>query len=63
METLEHHLQEAQAQVQRKITELQEVRLECDELEEVVAGAEQELSEREDQLSNIRQELGRRFIL
>ena len=45
VETLEHHLREAQAQVQSKVTELQEVRHERDELEDQVGSIRQELDD------------------
>ena len=44
-ETLEHHLREAQAQVQSKVTELQEVRHERDELEDQLGSIRQELDD------------------
>ena len=45
VETLEHHLREAQAQVQSKVTELQEVRHERDVLEDQVGSIRQELDD------------------
>jgi hypothetical protein len=61
VEALEHCLLEAQAQVESKIAELQEVQHERDELEDAVDGAEQKLSERENQLSDVCQDLDDAF--
>ena len=57
VEALERYLREAQAQIESKVEELQEVRHERDEFENAVAGAEQKLGEKEDELGDIRQEL------
>ena len=46
VEALEHCLWEAQAQIESKAEELQEVRNEQDKLEYAVAGAEQKLGEK-----------------
>ena len=56
VENLERCLLEAKAQVESKVAELQEVWHECDELQDAVAGAEQKLCEKEDEL-DIRLEL------
>ena len=57
IEILKRYLLEAQALIDSKLTELQEVRQERDDLEDAVAGAEQKLSEKEDELCDIQQEL------
>ena len=56
VEALERCLWEAQAQIESKVEELQEVQHERDELENAVAGAEK-LGEKEGELGDVRQEL------
>ena len=48
MENLECHLLEAQTLVENKVAELQEVRQECDKLEDAVAGTEWKFSEKDE---------------
>lgn len=57
MEHLELNLLEAQALVDSKGVELQEVSQKHDKLEDVVAGVELKLSEKEDELDDIQQKL------
>ena len=57
MENLERHLLEARAIVESKDAELQEVQRERDDFEDAVAGAERKLSEKEEELIHVRQEL------
>ena len=57
VENLERHLLEARAIVESKDAELQEVQRERDDFEDAVAGAERKLSEKEEELIHVRQEL------